>query len=264
MKTVPRQMFGLLCLAALIAPAACGSGPSTSGPSSSARDAAAVLERKIEHIEGLLARRPLAARVFDELASALPDRVWLTDIGCDAGQVRIKGTAPSNDLLADCISRLGESPGLENLALGGSVMKTVKGRERVEFTLEAVAREALPDPAASAGMSPADRLAELEKNLGSRQDSSATLREIQRLVLDSGLRMTKFMPGVEVRGEFAGALPVAIEVSGSQNEVGRFLRGLAELPGLWVVERFSVKSVSAEDPRSPVRAAVSARAYIKN
>jgi hypothetical protein len=263
MKTMPRQMFGLLCLAALLAPAACGSGPSTSGPSSSARDAAAVLERKIEHIEGLLARRPLAARVFDELASALPDRVWLTDIGCDAGQVRIKGTAPSNDLLADCISRLGESPGLENLALGGSVMKTVKGRERVEFTLEAVARD--PErPSAPPGLSPADRLAELEKNLGSRQDSSATLREIQRLALDSGLRMTKFMPGVEVRGEFAGALPVAIEVSGSQNEVGRFLRGLAELPGLWVVERFSVKSVSAEDPRSPVRAAVSARAYIKN
>ncbi|MEN6559408.1 MAG: type 4a pilus biogenesis protein PilO [Acidobacteriota bacterium] len=253
-----------LILGFCLALAACGSGPSSSGPSSSARDEAATLERRVEHIEDLLARRPLAARVFDDLISALPDRVWLTDVVCDAGKVRIKGAAWSNDLLADYISRLGESPSLENLALGASVLKTVNGRERAEFSLAAAVREEPPGAPAPAGAPLTSRLEELEKDLPARQDSSAMLREIQLLTLDSGLRMTKFAPGAGVPGEFTTALPVVIDVTGSPSELRRFLRGLAGLPGLWVVERFSVKTVSPDDPRSPVRASVSARAYAKS
>ena len=44
--------------------------------------------------------------------------------------------------------------------------------------------------------------------------------------------MTKFAPGAEVPGEFTTALPVAIEVSGDQNEIRRYLKGLADLPRL--------------------------------
>lgn len=252
-----------LAAAVCLAFAACGSGPSSSGPSPSAGGADAALGRRIAFLEDLLARRPLAARVLDALVSALPDRVWLTEVVCDAGKVRIKGLARSNDLLADYIARLGESPALENLALGASVMKTVKGRERVEFALEAGVRapEAAPSPA---GASPSERLAELERSLPASLDPAGTVRGIQRLASDSGLRLTGFAPSTEVRGEFTTALPVAIDVAGSLGELGRFLRGLAELTGLWIVERFSAKSVSPDDPRSSVRASVSARAHAKS
>ncbi|HOW86653.1 MAG TPA: type 4a pilus biogenesis protein PilO [Candidatus Aminicenantes bacterium] len=269
-KRILRGVSGLavpaagLAAAACLALAACGSGPSSSGPSPSAGGADAALERRVEHVEGLLARRPQAARILDALVSALPDRVWLTEAVFDSGKVRIKGNARSNEFLADYIERLGESQALENLTLGASVLRTVKGRERVEFSLAAAAREEPPGAPAPSGASPASRLEELEKDLQASQDSSALLREIQRLALDSGLRMTKFAPGAAVPGEFTTALPVGIEVSGGFGELGRFLRGLAALPGLWVVERFSARSVSPDDPRSSVRASVSARAFARN
>ncbi len=73
--------------------------------------------------------------------------------------------------------------------------------------------------------------------------------------------MTKFVPGVAVEGEFTGELAATIEVAGDLADLGRYLRGLADLPRLWLVERFSFKAVSADDPRSDVRASLSARAY---
>jgi hypothetical protein len=250
----------LFCLGACIALMACPSGPSRSGSSSSGKDEAAVVARKIGHIEGLLARRPVAGRVLEDLMSALPDRVRLTEVSYDAGKVRIKGVAPSNNLLADYIARLGDSPSLADLRLGGSVMKTTKGRESWEFTLEAVAADPGRETA-SAGPDPAARLAELEKALPARQDSAATLREIQRLALESGLQMTKFAPGAELAGEFTVELPVAIEVLGDRSELRRYLLGFADPARFWVVERFSLKAVSAADPRSEVRASIAARAF---
>jgi len=57
-------------------------------------------------------------------------------------------------------------------------------------------------------------------------------------------------------------LPVTIELAGDRDEVVRFLRGLAALPGLWTASKFSLKAVSAEDPRSPVRASIAAKAHL--
>jgi len=251
----------LMGLGACLLLAACNSGPSSSGSSSSRPDGAAALERRVEHIEGLLARRVMAAAALEELMSALPDRVWLTDIVYDSGKVQAKGSALSNTLLADYISRLGESPSLANVALRSSAAKLVRGRERQEFALEATVRETRSAPAA-ADIPPAAQLKDLEKALPARQDSAEILRELQRLALDSGLRMTKFTPGAEVAGEFTRERPVTIEVSGEPTELSRYLKGLANLASLWVVDKFSFKAVSGEDPRSHVRASITAKTYL--
>lgn len=241
-----------------LALAACKSGPSSSGRSPAEKEAAA-LERKAEYVGDLLVRRPLAADAFDALTAALPDRVRLTEIVYDPKGVQAKGNAPSNTVLADYISRLAGSPALTDVMLRGSSLRTVRGREHVEFLLQAAVR----DP--GSGSAPVDvplavRLKELEKALPPRQEPSEMLREIQRLVLDSGLQMTKFVPGVEVAKEFAGELAATIEVEGSVADVSRYIRGLANSPRLWVVERFSLKTVSPDDPRSDVRASIAARA----
>ena len=73
--------------------------------------------------------------------------------------------------------------------------------------------------------------------------------------------MTGYTPSAEVPGEFTTALPVAIALSGGCDGVVDFLRGLAALPTLWVVEKLTLKSAAADDPRSPVRASLSAKAY---
>jgi hypothetical protein len=256
-----RGTFFLICVGACLAFAACNSGPSSSTGSSSGKDEAAILERKAEHIEGLLVRRSEASDVLDALISALPDRAWLTDVVYDAGKVQFKGRAASNNLLADYLSRLGESSSLANIALRSSAMKVVRGRELQEFALEA----AVPDIGSTPTPTDApltERLEKLEETLPSRQDTAGMLRELQRLAIDAGLQMTKFAPGAEAPGEFTSALPVTIEVSGDLAEFGRYLRGLAELADPWIVEKLSFKAVSADDQRSPVRASITAKAYL--
>jgi hypothetical protein len=248
------------CLGAFLVLAACNSGPSSSGSASSGESEAAALERKAEHIEGLLARRASAAQALDALTLALPDRVWLTEAVYDPTGIQIKGNAPTNNLLADYLARLGESPSLADVVLRGSSLKTVRGRERVEFLLQAAVRDPIPERT-PAGVALAARLDELEKALSAGQDPSETLRELQRLALESGLQMTKFVPGVKVTGEFTGELAATIEVAGGLADLRSYLRGLAGLSRLWLVERFSFRAASADDPRSDVRASIAAKAY---
>ncbi|HMA54226.1 MAG TPA: type 4a pilus biogenesis protein PilO, partial [Acidobacteriota bacterium] len=125
---------------------------------------------------------------------------------------------------------------------------------------EAAVRGAGAAPAAS-GLPSAARLKELEKALPAGPDNAGMIRELQRLARDAGLQMTKFAPGAQVQGEFTSTLPIAIEVLGGPKELGRYLEDLAGLPRLWVVDRFSFKAVSADDPRSEIRASITARTY---
>lgn len=258
-NAMPRATYIWICLSVCLGLAACDSGPSSSGPSASREAEAATLERKAEFLGGLLGRRHAASQALDALAASLPDRAWLTEAVYDPKGIQVRGNAPSNYSLSDYISRLAESPSLADTILRGSSLKTVRGRESVEFLLQTTAR--IP-AAAPAGASAAARLEELEKAISPRQDDAGMLRELQMLALDAGLQMTRFAPGVERAGEFASELPVAIEVAGELADLGRYLRGLAGLERLWIVERFSFKAVAADDPRSGVRASIAARAYL--
>ena len=73
--------------------------------------------------------------------------------------------------------------------------------------------------------------------------------------------MTKFAPSAETPGNSPASRPVAIEVSGEQGELAVYLKGLAELPRLWVVDKFAFKAVSGDDPRSRIHASITARTY---
>jgi hypothetical protein len=245
---IMKRSLSLLVLGASLALGACNSGPSSSGPASSAADEAAAIERKADHLEGLLGRRPLAARVLDELMTSLPDRVWLTEAVYDANGIQVKGNALTNNLLADYISRLGESPSLADLTLRGSSMRLVKGREHVEFLLQAAVRDPAIAPAPDAG-------------LPARPDPAEMLRKLQMLALEAGLQMTKFVPGAEIQGEFARELPVTIEVAGECDELLLYFQRLAEPPPLWIVEKLTFKTLAGDDPRSEVRASIAAKAH---
>jgi Tfp pilus assembly protein PilN len=261
MTTMVRRIALGLCLCVCALSLACPSGPSSSSADREAADReAAALERKAEFIEGLLVRRSAAADVLDSLMSALPDRVRLTEALYSPERVEARGTAPTNYALSDYLSRLAGIRSLSGANLRGSSQRTARGGEWVEFLIDANPSASAAEPA-GAGVAPAARLAELEKALAPRQDDAAMLRELQILALDAGLQMTRFAPGLATMGEFASELPVTIEVAGDIGDLADYLRGLAGLVSLWVVERLSFKAVSADDPRAGVRASVAARAY---
>lgn len=246
----------IACLCASLVLAACNSGPSSPGP-----DKTAVLERKAEFLEGLAVRRDEAARAWGAIVVALPDGLWPTQVTYDGGEVMVAGRALSNGLLADFISRLEASPHLAGVDLRSSVRKSGRTGDYYEF---AVAARAAGDGEAppSRGSVPSEaRLAELEKALPNRPQTADGLRELQRLASDNGLRMTKCVFGPASSGEFAGELAVSVEIEGSRAEIGRYLDGLARLPHFWFVKKVTAKATNPQDPRSILKAAVSALAY---
>jgi Tfp pilus assembly protein PilO len=228
------------------------------------------LERKIEFIEGLLAQRQTAAQMMNDLSAALPDRVWLTEVNFDSGAVRIKGSAPSNSLLADYVSRLQGSSILTEVTIESSAQKRVGSREYEEFALQARVKRPAEEKANRPGP-PSDsnaiaaltkRLQDLEAVIPARAESAELLRDLQRAAADSGMRITKFVPGNEVSRESYIELPMAIEATGSRQSLGRFFQRLADSPRLWLITKFSFRAVAAQDPGSPVRASLTARTYL--
>ena len=249
----------IACLCAALVLAACNSGPSAPEP-----DKDSVLERRVEFLEDLAGRRDLAAKAWNEIAAAAPDRLWPTEVVYKDGEVLITGSALSYELLADFISRLEEGPLLSEVDLRTSAQKTGKTGEYYEFT---VAARAVGDGDAppSRGSAPSEaRLAELELALSARPAPADGLRELQRLAADSGLRMTKCVFGQETSGEFAGELPVAVELEGSRAGLGRYLGGMAGLPHFRFVKELRVKAVDPREARSPVKASIAASAYFPN
>jgi Tfp pilus assembly protein PilN len=95
------------------------------------------LRKKIDFIDGLRSRQGNAVIIMDELSSNIPDWVWLTETSFSENKIRIKGKAMSNNLLADYIRNLKESPYLTNIDLISSTLRNVKNSEYLEFSLTA-------------------------------------------------------------------------------------------------------------------------------
>ncbi len=95
------------------------------------------LQNKIRVIDNLKSRQGNAVIIMDELSSNIPDWVWLTETSFSENKIRIKGKAMSNNLLADYIRNLKESPYLTNIGLISSTLRNVKNSEYLEFSLTA-------------------------------------------------------------------------------------------------------------------------------
>lgn len=123
----------------------------------------ASLERKINLINDLRAQQATAVKIMDTLSRSLPDWVWLTEVAYDSKGLQIKGKALSNNLIADFMTSLENSPVLANVALGQSTQRKSQRNEYLEFTLSA-ALEKKPEPApAAVKPAPADKAAPKKK-----------------------------------------------------------------------------------------------------
>ena len=95
----------------------------------------AVFERKISLINQLRAQQDSAVVILDELSKSLPDWVWLTDISSQGQMIQIKGNALSNNLIADYIYNLENSPHFANVNLISSTQRTGRSAQYLEFSL---------------------------------------------------------------------------------------------------------------------------------
>jgi type IV pilus assembly protein PilN len=97
-----------------------------------------LFERKIRVITQLQSRQENAVIVMDELSKHLPNWVWLTELSFSAQEIRVKGRAVSNNLIADYIFNLEESPHFRNVNLISSTQRRVRNNQYLEFALTAI------------------------------------------------------------------------------------------------------------------------------
>jgi Tfp pilus assembly protein PilN len=96
------------------------------------------LERKINLINQLKARQEIAVRTLDELSKNIPGWVWLTESSYDAQRITIKGRALSNNLIADYVYNLENSPHLSNVKIESINQRTTRATTPyLEFSLTA-------------------------------------------------------------------------------------------------------------------------------
>jgi type IV pilus assembly protein PilN len=109
------------------------------------------LEKKIEVIEDLDRARTGPVRVMSELATHMPDRVWLTDLKTDGSAIKLKGEGMDNELVAVLMRALKESPYFDNVDLQGTELGNSKqGLKLVKFNIEATVASQKPKPAEAA------------------------------------------------------------------------------------------------------------------
>jgi len=106
----------------------------------------AIFEKKINLINSLKAQQPIAVIVLDEISKCLPDWVWLTELTYENRVIQIKGNALSNNLIADFIRNLENSPNFENVDLKSSTQRTVGDQAILEFAMSL--RYTVPPPPA--------------------------------------------------------------------------------------------------------------------
>lgn len=96
------------------------------------------LEDKLEVIRGLDRARSGPVRMFDELASQTPERLWLTALSTEAGRIRLEGSSLDNGVVADFLRALNGSRYFANVDLiktGGG--NPVDGVQLVRFEITA-------------------------------------------------------------------------------------------------------------------------------
>lgn len=97
------------------------------------------LERKINLINLLKSRQEIAVRTMDELSKNIPGWVWLTETSYNAQEITIKGRALSNNLIADYVYSLENSPLLSNVKIVSITQRsTPTDNIYLEFSLTAL------------------------------------------------------------------------------------------------------------------------------
>lgn len=101
------------------------------------------IEQKLAVIERLERSRSGPVHILDELASRTPERVWLTLLSANDGQIELKGMSLDNELVALFLTALNDSPYFTGVELKETELQLVDSLKLNTFRI--VARLESPD-----------------------------------------------------------------------------------------------------------------------
>lgn len=122
----------------------------------------AEIEQKLAVIENLERSRSGPVHIMDELASNIPDRVWLTGLTADKGQIGLGGMSLDNELVALFLTALNDSPYFAKVELESTELKLVESLKLNTFKI----RAALESPDAPASAQPANPTPAMARRAG--------------------------------------------------------------------------------------------------
>ncbi|HXK23041.1 MAG TPA: PilN domain-containing protein [Myxococcota bacterium] len=95
------------------------------------------IEQKLAIIDQIEAARMGPVKIMDELATRIPQRVWLTKMVEKGGTLELEGRSIDAEVVADFVVALEESPMLSNVDLQETTLEEVEGLKLSDFKLTA-------------------------------------------------------------------------------------------------------------------------------
>lgn len=105
------------------------------------------IQAKLDVIKRLERSRSGPVRMLDELATHIPERVWITELRAEEGIVAIEGLSLDNELIALFLTALENSPYFEDVELESTELKEVDKLKLASFRIRAALRTPEDDSA---------------------------------------------------------------------------------------------------------------------
>jgi type IV pilus assembly protein PilN len=95
------------------------------------------IERKLAVIDRLERSRTGPVRILDEVATRMPERMWLTDMKLSGGELSLGGYGIDNETIAAFLTSLEDSEFISNVQLEKTELQESKGLKLNEFRIKA-------------------------------------------------------------------------------------------------------------------------------
>lgn len=95
------------------------------------------IERKLAVIDRLERSRTGPVRILDEVATRMPERLWLTDLKLSGGELSLGGYGIDNETIAAFLTSLEDSEFISNVQLEKTELQENKGLKLNEFRIKA-------------------------------------------------------------------------------------------------------------------------------
>lgn len=94
------------------------------------------IEAKLAVIHRLEASRTGPVRIMDEIATRIPERLWLGEMSLRGRSLHLKGRSLDNEVVATFMTSLEESPLIERVELKQTRLVEAHGLKLVDFEIE--------------------------------------------------------------------------------------------------------------------------------
>jgi type IV pilus assembly protein PilN len=111
------------------------------------------IKRKLDTIARLESDRTLQVRILDDIATRIPERMWLHELALKAGKMTMTGVSIDAEIVAEFLSSLSDSPLFYDVELEETRLREQNGLKLSTFKI--VSGYGTREPAAAGSAAPA-------------------------------------------------------------------------------------------------------------